>query len=122
MSNSSVCSSSSMEWYWAKMAKVSGMLSSSIIPVPFTMSMYSSMYSKKVFSAYGAMTSSTLGTVNPPYCWLAALRTISPITPAKEESLFGSLYHRLPCSKPLCKTFSISKIQQFIVSLLDDIS
>ena len=38
------------------------------------------------------------------------------------SSVFGSLYQTFPISKPPFKTLSISKRQQFMVSLLADIS
>ena len=65
---------------------------------------------------------STLGTVNPPYCWLAALKTISPITSKATSRVLGSLYQIFPISKPPVKTSSTLNRQQFIVSLLADIS
>ena len=40
----------------------------------------SSLYFRKLFSAYGARILSTSGTVNPPYCCAAVLRMISPMT------------------------------------------
>ena len=74
------------------------------------------------FLANGSSISSTLGTVKPPYCWLAALRTMSPMTSKAVSSVFGSLYHRFPISNPPVSTDFTSKRQQFMVSLLADMS
>ena len=56
------------------------------------------------------------------YCWLAADSTISPITSNATLSVFGSLYHRLPISKPSLRTLATSNRQQFMVSRRADIS
>ena len=73
-------------------------------------------------NANGAKILSTSGTVKPPYCWLAAAITISPITSNATSSDFGSLYHKLPISNPSLRTDATSNRQQFIVSRLADIS
>ena len=46
--------------------------------------------------------------MNPPYCWLAADSVISPITSNATASVLGSLYQRLPISKPPSSTLLTS--------------
>ena len=73
-------------------------------------------------AAYFDRILSASGTVKPPYCWLAALGTMSPMTSNATSSVFGSLYQRLPSQKPPSSTAATSKRQQFIVSRRADMS
>ena len=73
------------------------------------------------FSTYGANKSSTL-VDQPPYCIEADIIIISPNTSHAVSMDLGSLYHILPISKPPVITALVSNKQQFIVSLLADLS